>query len=48
LPNPRPHYAKKTSVFEYLNILNKENGNDAFDVVGLEFEMVDTLDLSKE
>jgi hypothetical protein len=48
LPNPRPHYAKKTGVFEYLNILNKENGNDDFDVIELELEMFHTLDLSKE
>jgi hypothetical protein len=48
LPNPKPHYAKNADAFESLNILNKENGNDDVNIIELEFEMVHTLDLSKE
>jgi hypothetical protein len=48
LPNPKPQYAKNTGSSKSLNILNKENGNDDFDIIELELEMVHTLDLSKE
>ena len=44
----RQEYWCLENLLNTLNILNKENGNDDFDIVELESEMVHTLDLSKE